>query len=141
MAGPVLPDGYDVLTVAAAAIRAGPEVAASLSQLLWLRQRINDVAASLKPAVAAEATGKRKGVAASVADCCGSGLPSGQDVAAFLRPAAVAAAFSVDETLVGTVDKCTSDGVQYSIETIRWGYLFPPSHHVCQVHGEEGEKW
>ena len=49
MAGPVLPDGFDVaaslvvLTVEAAAFRIGL-----------------DVAASLKPAVAAEATGKRK---------------------------------------------------------------------------------
>ena len=31
----------------------------------------------LKPAVAAEAVGKRKGVAASVADCCGSGSACG----------------------------------------------------------------
>ena len=52
-----------------------------------------DVAASPKPAVPAEAPGNRKGVAASVADCCGSGFPSGQDVAASLVPAVAAAAY------------------------------------------------
>ena len=61
MAGPVLPDGFDV-------------------------------AASLMPAVAAEAISERKGVAASVADCCGSGIPTGQDVAASSVPSVVAAA-------------------------------------------------
>ena len=53
MAGPVLPDGFHVaaslvLTVAAAAFRVGL-----------------DVAASLKPALAAEAIGERKGVTPS----------------------------------------------------------------------------
>ena len=76
MAGPVLPDGYDVLTVAAAAIRAGPDVAASLSKLLRQRRRRNDVAASLKPAVAA------------VARRCG-----------VLKPAVVAAASTAGATL------------------------------------------
>ena len=37
--------------------------------------------ASRRPSgVAAEAIGKRKGVAASAADCCGSGFPCGQDI-------------------------------------------------------------
>ena len=43
-------------------------------RLLRQRHQRNDVATSLKPAVAAEAICKRNGVVASVADCCGSGF-------------------------------------------------------------------
>ena len=60
------------------------DIAASQCQLLRQRHQRNDVAASLEPASAAEAIGKRKAVASSVADCCGSGFPRGQDVAASL---------------------------------------------------------
>ena len=79
MASPVLPDGFNVaasmvLTVAAAAIRVGL-----------------DVASSLTPPVAAGASPqRRRGV--PEANCCGSGFPNGQDVAASLMPAVVAAA-------------------------------------------------
>ena len=68
--------------VLAAAHQALPTLRRHQCHLLRQRHQRNDVAAYLKPAVAAEAIGKRKGVAASVADCCGSGFPCGQDVAA-----------------------------------------------------------
>ena len=72
MAGSVHPDGFDV------ALRFALPQDVAVSMVLTVETaaiRIGlDVAASLMPAVAAAAIGERKGFAASVADCCGSGF-------------------------------------------------------------------
>ena len=116
MAGPVL-TGNDVLTVAAAAIRAGPDVAASLSKLLWQRRRRNDVAASLKPAVAAVA--RRCGV--PEAWCCGT-------PGAMLHPCSCGALATSFQSVLTQVGQQT--GVRPM--GLRGVFFFPPSHETFE---------